>query len=182
MSQEFRSWKERSICKLFVCSLEKKLFSYTLIRKDPIVTVPSNNNKNKLQLHFRWKCSYLVVPWRWWYCSIQLLVLQKTVKGEDLTRCSKVFFPLSLSCFENASQFGAVCPVPKERDWLLRSIIINWRNKLQDRFEWCRFHQRWDYPSLSFKLVVFTVKPQTSNAVLVLPQSERASVSCFKRN
>lgn len=58
---------------------------------------------------------------------------------QDAPRC---FFPLSLSCFENVSQFGAVCSVPKETDLILRSIIINWRNKLPDEFEWCRFHQR----------------------------------------
>lgn len=51
---------------VFICSLEKILFSYTLIREDLIVTVPSNNNnKNKLQLHSSWKCSYFVVPGRW---------------------------------------------------------------------------------------------------------------------
>lgn len=44
---------------------------------------------------------------------------------EDAPRC----FFLSLNCLENASQFGAVCSVPKETDLLLRSIIINWRDK-----------------------------------------------------
>lgn len=44
------------------------------------------------------------------------------------------FFPLSLGRFENASQFGAVCFLSKETELLLRSIIISWRSKLQDRF------------------------------------------------
>lgn len=52
---------------LFIHWRKKNLFSHTLPKKDMIVPVPSNNNKNniKLQLHFSWKCLYFVVPGRW---------------------------------------------------------------------------------------------------------------------
>lgn len=57
--------KGEGYMKVICLFIGKKMFSYTLVREDQIVTVPSNNNKNKLQLHSRWKCSYFVVPGRW---------------------------------------------------------------------------------------------------------------------